>query len=395
MKIVWLTPELPYPANTGGRIVAYNRLKQLYKAGNEIRLIAIADDVDEVNNKELEKICNEVTVFNRGRHKLINFIKSVKRPYCVASRTFGEINKIIKKYIADGKCEVIICEFPQIAANIMGLEKRNNVRCVLSLHNIESDSMASLASRMPKGIKRRIYAFEAMRLRKLEDKIASSGIFDAVCFVSDNDLDIFKNRYASYNGGLWLSPIGADRHQVSEKATGNNIICVGKMNYPPNISGVKWLATKVMPRVWGECPDALLYIVGKDPADEVKKLANEHVIVTGTVDSVEPYYRSASAAALPIFNGGGVKTKLIEASSYGVPIVSTKFGVLGTVFGSEEEIILADTEADFAEGIVRCLRNPDATKEMAKIATKKFEHYYTWDGICRNLNYKIAQLCKN
>lgn len=395
MKIVWLTPELPYPANTGGRIVVYNRLKQFYKAGNEIRLIAIADDIDEVNNKDLEKICNEVTVFNRGRHKLSNLIKSVKKPYCVASRTFGKINKIIKKYVADGKCEVIICEFPQMTANIMGLKKGNNVRCVLSLHNIESDSMASLASGMPKGMKRRIYAFEAMRLRKLEDKIASSGIFDAVCFVSENDMDIFKSRYTSFNGDLWISPIGADRHQISEKAAGNNIICVGKMNYSPNISGVKWLATKVMPRVLEEYSDAVLYIVGKDPADEVKNLANEHVIVTGTVDSVEIYYKNASVAALPIFNGGGVKTKLIEASSYGVPIVSTTFGVLGTVFGSEEEIILADSETDFAEGIVRCLRNPEATKKMAEIATKKFGHYYTWDGICRHLNYKIVQLCKS
>lgn len=392
MNIVWLTPELPYPANTGGRIVVYNRIRQLNKQGNRIHLISIVDNMEELELLEIKKICDDVTLIDRNKNKVKNFIKSIRTPYCVASRTFSEITNKVDNLINNRLCDVVFCEFPQMALNIMDLKSINQCKCVLSLHNIESNSMDSLASSIGNKIKRFIYKFESRRLRVIEDKIAATELFDAVCFVSDNDLGLFKQRYPGYAGKLWLSPIGANECETYRKTAASNIICVGKMNYPPNIAGVIWLANKVMPKVLNEIPNAMFYIVGKDPTDEVKKLANSYVVVTGTVDSVREYYEKADVTVLPIFEGGGVKTKLIEAASYKVPIVSTSFGVLGTIFGDSDEIILADSVEGFAAGIVRCIKQQEASREMVNIAYNKFIRHYTWNGICAELQNKLSNL---
>lgn len=397
LNIVWLAPELPYPANTGGRILVYNRIKQLSALGNIVYLISIVDDDTEVDYKELNKICKEVTIVSRSHYKARNLLKSFKEPYCAASRTYKSITSKIEQYIVAGNCDIVFCELPQMALNIIGKLDNKDVKYILSLQNIESESMMSLAAGINNKLKRKIYKFESKRLRLLENRIAAINCFDAICFVSDKDMETFKERYPKYRGQTFLSPIGSDRHM--HKKCGNikitnkkNIVFVGKMNYPPNVEGVIWLAKKVMPLVIDQCPDAVLYIVGKDPTEEVKALSNEHIVVTGTVESVKEYYTNAVVATLPIFSGGGVKTKLIEAVSYGVPIVSTSFGVLGTIFRRDEDIIVADKEAAFAEGIVYCIKYHEICDKMVKKAYEKFESNYTWNGICSNLMKKLSDL---
>ena len=392
MNIVWLTPEIPYPPNTGGRIVMYNRIKQLKILGNQIHLITIVDNMNEVNLQEIGKICNTVKLINRKQTKLENLAKTFLFPYCVASRTSSKISDIVDSLIEKKKCDIVFCEFPQMAYNLLNLKNKGKCKLILSLHNIESETMHSLAKCMKSPLKKLIYDIEAKRLRKIEDKIVNNKVFDAICFVSDKDMIYFKQRYPDFCGMLWLSPIGADTHIIQNKTKEKNIILVGKMNYQPNIAGALWLVSKVIPTVLEEEPCVKLYIVGKDPTDEVRNLANDHIIVTGTVESVENYYNQAMIAVLPIFEGGGVKTKLIEAASYAMPIVSTTFGIKGTSFGKDNEIIIADTEDDFAKGILKCISDSKIRDEMRRKVYSNFIKLYTWSGIGLELQNKMNNL---
>ena len=53
---------------------------------------------------------------------------------------------------------------------------------------------------------------------------------------------------------------------------------------------------------------------------------HEGVTVHGYVADTLPFWTSATALAVPILSGGGVRVKILEAMAMGVPLVSTTVG---------------------------------------------------------------------
>lgn len=114
MKILMLTPYLPYPLLSGGQIRTYNLLKQLSKK-YEITLFAlIKDDTERQYVKELEKYCSKVQVFKRSRHPftLSNILKTAfsSYPFLVIRNHVPEVIKAVKKELQNETYDVIHAE---------------------------------------------------------------------------------------------------------------------------------------------------------------------------------------------------------------------------------------------------------------------------------------------
>lgn len=228
-----------------------------------------------------------------------------------------------------------------------------------------------------------------------ERELYHRNIFDAYFFVSRDDENTFNTLINKNRKPTTVVPIGNEDHKISVINKFNeNAIIVGKMSYPPNIEGVIWFVKNVWPLVTKKCGSAKLFIVGKDPADSIRELESNSVQVTGTVDSVEPYYRNASVAIVPLFSGGGVKTKLIEATSYNIPTVCTKFGAVGTCYENNKDMVITDDVTSFAEAVISSLKGDSFPNEMAEHAHKKFMENYNWKGICIHLNNFLNGICK-
>lgn len=98
MNIIFITPELPYPANSGGRIYTWERLKQLKH--NNIYLFALKNRDEKVELDELNKICCKVNIYERkGRY--FNSLLNLLKPYPVVSRfnsnMYRDINNLINE----------------------------------------------------------------------------------------------------------------------------------------------------------------------------------------------------------------------------------------------------------------------------------------------------------
>ena len=83
------------------------------------------------------------------------------------------------------------------------------------------------------------------------------------------------------------------------------------------------------------------------------------VHVTGFVDSIEPFYRGARCAVVPLRTGAGVKFKTLSAMLWGVPVVATHVGTEGI---GEDSLFYAvsDTDDGLIDGLVRCLADDQA-----------------------------------
>lgn len=95
-------------------------------------------------------------------------------------------------------------------------------------------------------------------------------------------------------------------------------------SYYPNVIGLRWFYEKVLPSLDGNFE---LQIVGRGLEYLAEEMTDSHVNVIGTVDSLVGYYRDADIVIIPLFDGRGMKSKTVEAISYGKTITGTGEGL--------------------------------------------------------------------
>jgi glycosyltransferase involved in cell wall biosynthesis len=121
-----------------------------------------------------------------------------------------------------------------------------------------------------------------------------------------------------------------------------------------------WFAGEIWPRILEAEPRASLCIAGSFPPPEIEALSGPSIMVTGAIsdDALRQIYQSTQVVIVPLRFGAGVKGKVMEAASFGRPIVSTSVGVQGLA-GAENFVAIADTAEAFAEAVIGALREPD------------------------------------
>jgi glycosyltransferase involved in cell wall biosynthesis len=133
-------------------------------------------------------------------------------------------------------------------------------------------------------------------------------------------------------------------------------------------------------------PDARLYVVGPQPPRLVDRLAvTGPVIVTGGVPDVRPYYQRSRIAIVPLRAGGGTRLKILEAMALGRPVVSTSIGCEGLDVRDREHLLIADTEASFAESVIELLGCAELRERLTRNARGLVESRYDWEIVNRTL----------
>gem|GEM_PF-66461 len=171
------------------------------------------------------------------------------------------------------------------------------------------------------------------------------------------------------------------------------ILHLGTMFWPPNVTGVLWFAREVLPLVWRQAPDARFVIVGKNPPAEVQALAADpRIVVTGYVADPLPYLAAADAFVVPLFAGGGMRVKIVDAWLWGLPIVSTPIGAEGIAVQDGENILLAANAAAFAAAVLRLLTDPRLNTHLRAAGRAWVEQTYAWQSVYRQVDAVYAQL---
>jgi GT2 family glycosyltransferase/SAM-dependent methyltransferase len=147
------------------------------------------------------------------------------------------------------------------------------------------------------------------------------------------------------------------REHVPGAEQRSGIVFVGGFEHPPNVDGALTLMRSVMPHVWRELPDVRVTIVGEKPPPEVEALGSSRVQVTGWVADLDPLLDSARALLAPLRYGAGLKGKVTQALSVGLPVVTTPIGAEGLDAVDGEQMLIAEDPEVFAERTVAVLRD--------------------------------------
>lgn len=159
-----------------------------------------------------------------------------------------------------------------------------------------------------------------------------------------------------------------------------NLLFLGKMSYDPNRDGAVWFVREVLGKIRAQLPGVQVHlsIVGFGPPPDVKALEEiGNVVVTGGVETVDPYYRDADIVVAPIRAGGGTRIKILEAMSYGRPVVATEKGAEGIDVADGESILLGNSAEAFARACVELIRAPEKRASIARRGRQLVEKCYS------------------
>jgi O-antigen biosynthesis protein len=155
----------------------------------------------------------------------------------------------------------------------------------------------------------------------------------------------------------------------------SGFLFIGGYLHRPNVDGAVWLVRKIMPSIWSRRPDIRLTLLGADPPAEISSLANDRVLVPGYVADVADFFLSARVFVAPLRYGAGVKGKIGQALSYGLPIVTTTVGADGFSFENGVTGMIADMPDAFADAALEVYEDRELWSRLASNAFSLLEPF--------------------
>ena len=402
MKILYLAHRIPYPPNKGDKIRSFNEIKHLSK-NHEIYLCCLADNPKDIKyTNELKKYCKTVSVvkINPKLSKLKSALYIFSnQPLTVPYFYSRSLQKTINRLLSAIAFDCIFCFSSPMAEYVFKSKTYKNnpdsrsTRLIMDFVDVDSDKWIqySMNERWPLGL---VYKLEGKRLADYEKQIANS--FDHSIFVSNNEAAVFKsfclqsNNIAAIPNGVdveYFSPevpvgslfIDQESNKINPDKKSSILLFTGAMDYNANVDGVMWFCEKIFPAIRSRFHDVLFYIAGSNPDQKVLNLKNiEGVHVTGFVDDIRPYYKTADICVVPLRMARGIQNKVLEAMAMGRPVVATSRAIQGIKPDNGKQVIVADSPDGFAFNVVNLLKEKKKREEIGKNNLTWVKKNYRW-----------------
>lgn len=169
------------------------------------------------------------------------------------------------------------------------------------------------------------------------------------------------------------------------------LVFEGTMSFPPNEQAAIHLVREVMPLVWSRRPDASVALVGRDPGPALQALAEDRVIVTGSVPDVRRYVLEAQVFVCPLLSGAGIKNKLLQAWAMSRPVVATKVSIGGLDARDGTELVVRDDPAGLAQAVLDLLDDPVRRASLGHAGRQAAIERFAWRAMADRLQALLGE----
>lgn len=386
MKILVMTPRLPYPPFSGMQLRVYHLFKQLGKK-HELTLVCYQSDNDEpdgaIHLKDIFCDIQTIPETHRdgalGKTSMFHKIKETFQPPIdllnYAARN-DAMQQVIGKLLDSEKFDAayLSCfDLLPLTPAISSVPYMVDVIDDAALHAYHDFKMPSnLASKCKRyAYWRQIRNFEKRYLGSIPHIIMISAVdaefFRSLCpgkavHVVTNGIDID-----------FFQPDSADPQQPLLMFSGN-------MDYAPNEEAAIFFIQKIFPRVLEAIPEVIFAVVGRNPTKRLLELAsqNRQIEITGFVEDIRTWFQKTMIYVSPLRTGAGLKNKILEAWAMGKATIATPMSVAGIDAVDGRNIILAEQPAQFVRAIIDLYQNPTYREQLARSARQDVATKYDW-----------------
>lgn len=379
--VLAITSELPWPLDSGGRLRTFHVQLALAKSFDHRLIVPVRAEqmnhVLELKSKGIQVIPVLVPARTKPQ-ELRRLLRARLRgePYVMYGRhSRSEMFTAVESAVSRDPPRLLWLD--HIDSLLFMKHRRPNMRAIIDLHNIYSLILDRMATESRNPLRRWFFRQEAARLAAIERRAARE--CDAIVAVSEAEAVHFRSLSADR---VIVAPNGVDCAAFGSMPTGRAscrpiILFLGTLSWGPNVSAALRLANEIFPLVRRQAPAAELWLVGRDPAAEIRALAGAGITLAASVPDIRPYLRDAALLAVPLDAGGGTRLKILEAFAAGLPVVSTAIGAEGIDATSGEHLLIAERD-DMASAIVRVLNDAAMGERLARNARRLAAERYDW-----------------
>lgn len=394
-NVLIITPQNIMPPTDGGKLCMYSRIVALNNLNNKVYLAMGNTDVNitEEYPKALTYLSGYISSPRVNKEIYKSNIRDIFFEICKwflsgkprQAQTLDSLDnrKKIMDFINDNFINIIVLE-TVFAAELIDLEicKQKNIRIVVIEHNVEYEFIKDCLPNM------RMAAYmESRRVKKYEKRV--NDIADEVIAISPYDVEKIKNNL-NISHARYLPVTLSATESVWEEHNSDYILFTGSLNFPPNFKGIKWFLEKV----WGQYhmlyPDIKLKITGAANKEASKMLSRyKNVFLTGFLEEAEfdKLKQNALFEIIPVISGSGIKIKLLEALSMGIPVIGTKHCYEGIPFDEiHNPYYVAKDEKDFLQAMSLFTKDKSIRDEYSKNGNEFYNLIYASDCNKKNWN---------
>ncbi len=183
-------------------------------------------------------------------------------------------------------------------------------------------------------------------------------------------------------------------HAVIDQAAAldgrRDLFFIGGFQHEPNGDAMRYFASEILPLVRAELPDVRLRIVGSHMPDSIRALSSPAIEVLGYVAEAEACFAQARVFVAPLRHGAGMKGKIGQSLSQGLPVVTTRIGAEGMGLRDGIEALIADDPHAFARAVVRLYQDAALWSALSRAGLHLMRAHYSKDVVARQLPGLLA-----
>ena len=390
-KLLFITTELPYPAQSGGKVKSLKLLQSLAKRYQVTLACPLKrDDVRHVEDFHAMSPCfdhlhEEVEVPRTPANLAISYRRGV--PLNVHRTRGTDLQARIAKVAS--RFDIVFLDhyevFPYLPRGFEGLT-------VYHAHNAYFKMWARYAGLPGNPAMRAAAWLESIRVRRYEARVGRA--VDLV-FAAPNDA---RELIASGVPGGKIQDtyhLGDDRQlalpDLRFTDTREKLMYVGFLGWEPNVQGLLWFIEQVWPLAKARHPDLRFDIVGKDPDRRLQEAvaASDGIVLRGFVNDLQEIYRDSRVSVAPLLFGSGMKVKVLDAMARGMPTVTTSVGAEGIAVEHGRHLMVTDDPPAMADSIHTLLTDPELWERLQQHSRALVAERYTWRQLFNQMHRAI------
>jgi len=403
-RVLFVTARAPYPLDTGAKIRTWHILSG-YADRYDVDVLHFSDPGVDEKWAAAAKTIGVRSVYGVDNPAmnhpvtLAQFATAVLKGLPVSSVKYirKDFSKRFMAMAAQGY-DIVHVDTIHLAGELATLKPLSTPPLtIINAHNVEcqiAGRMRDLESSLPHKMALSIHARNMARFEGRAFALA-----DMILAVSEEDRDRI-DAMARVPGKAILVENGVDENYytpgMAQEIDPNSLVFVGSMDWLPNVDGVKWFVSEILPLTRLRRPQTRLTIVGRSPHADVAALHSpEHgVMVTGTVDDVRPYVRTASVVVVPLRFGGGTRLKILEAFAMKKAVVSTSLGAEGIQCQNGKHLCIENESEAFAQACLNLMRDDGERHDLGENGHTLALVRYSWTAVIRRMHEAASNRLK-
>lgn len=391
LRILFLTPRLPFPLIGGDRLKPYYILKHLAKS-HDVTLVSFYQgaEVPKSYIKEIEKMGVTLHVvplnpFRAGFRTACKLITS--KPLEIDYYTQREFKNVVDSLEPEKNFDLGISFFMRTAEYL----KNKKMTKILMAEDCRTIYQKRSYMESQNLKQKSVRLWEYKKLQKYEPEIVKH--FDVTTLVSRDDIKAMQEQNPGAEYRLLTNGTDLDKFEMpADNSKRKGILFAGKIDVWANELMILNIVKEILPIIKEKVPDVEFHIAGAKPTAGILALKCKNVILHADVPEMVPYLQQAELFLHPHRGGSGIQNKLLEAMASGCPVVTTPTGNQGIGAKHDESALIGQTKEELARHAVRLLTDKDFAAKIAKNARALMEDTHSWNAVYKQMDDILEEL---